>query len=84
MLISPQHDPDVGSKIRTATNNTLSSIFDTVSVEQSRDICDEAMGTAGGIYCNLLGIDSKREDVRSEFFLGYQISGEDYIFEGDA
>jgi hypothetical protein len=42
------------------------------------------MGTAGGIYCNLLGIDSKREDVRSEFFLGYQISGEDYIFEGDA
>ena len=74
----------MGAKIRAATSNALSSIFDTVSLEQSRDICDEAMGAAGGIYCNLLGIDSKREDVRSEFFLGYQISGEDYMFEGDA
>lgn len=45
-------------------------------------ICLQALGPAGGTYCNLLGINSPRADVQSTFFLVYSASGEAYIFEG--
>ena len=35
------------------------------------------------MYCNLLGVDCPRADVKSEFFLGYSMSGEEYIFESE-
>jgi hypothetical protein len=38
---------------------------------------------AKNIYCNLLGVESPRNDVQSIFFLGYSMSGESYIFEGE-
>lgn len=57
-------------------------MFDTVSTEATAAICTEAFGPDGGIYCNLLGVDCPRSDVESVFFLGYSISGEEYIFEG--
>lgn len=31
----------------------------------------------------MLGAESSRSDVKSIFFLGYSISGEEYIYEGD-
>lgn len=65
------------------TNGKLKLVFDTVSLESTAKICAEAIGDEGGMYCNLLGVDSPRKDVRSEFFLGYGLSGEEYIFEGD-
>ena len=46
-------------------------------------MCAEAIGTAGGKYVNLLDSKCPREDVESIFFLGYSVSGEDYIFEGE-
>lgn len=36
----------------------------------------------GGIYCNLMGVDAPREDVKSVFFLGYTALGEAYMFDG--
>ena len=78
-----QRDPDVGHKINRTTNDKLSIVFDTVALESTAAICAKAIGSEGGVYCNLLGIDCPRPDVRSTFFLGYSMSGESYIFEGD-
>jgi hypothetical protein len=78
-----QHSPTVGADINTVTSSTLAHVFDTVSLPSSAEICAQAFGTQGGVYCNLLGIDCPRADVRSEFFLGYSQSGESYIFEGE-
>lgn len=75
--------PGVGEQIHEATGGKLTEIFDTVAVEMSAQICADAFGEDGGIYCNLLGIDCPRKDVTSIFFLGYSLSGESYIFEGD-
>ncbi|KAJ4388762.1 hypothetical protein N0V93_006222 [Gnomoniopsis smithogilvyi] len=75
--------PDVGQKIREATNFTITKVFDTVAVETSARICAVAFGPSGGIYCNLLGADCPRDDVESIFFLGYDMSGELYKFEGE-
>ena len=79
----PQHDMKVGDKIRAATAGKLKNVFDTVNVESSAAICANAIAPIGGVYCNLLGLDCPRQDVKSTFFLGYGISGESYIFEGD-
>lgn len=57
--------------------------MDTVSIESTASICADAIGPHGGSYCNLLGIDCPRADVKSSFFLGYGVSGESYIFEGE-
>lgn len=54
-----------------------------MSTETTAAICAEVIGPVGGIYCNLLGVDSPRTDVQSVFFLGYSMSGEAYIFEGE-
>lgn len=36
----------------------------------------------GGLYCNLMGIESPRKDVKSLFFLGYDATGEAYVYGG--
>lgn len=58
-------------------------MFDTVALESTAAICAAAIGPKGGQYCNLLGIDCPRSDVKSSFFLAYDVSGESYKFEGD-
>ena len=78
-----QRSPNVGDQIRTATNNNLTTVFDTVSTEATATICANAIGPDGGKYCNLLGVDCPRPDVESTFFLGYSMSGESYISEGE-
>ena len=35
-----------------------------------------------GVYCNLMGVNAPREDVRSIFFLGYSVIGEAFYYEG--
>lgn len=77
-----QRDPDVGEKIRLDVEDRLCTVFDTVSTEATSAICAKAIGHNGGVYCNLLGVDCPRKDVESIFFLGYSLSGESYIFEG--
>lgn len=73
----------MGKTIREATDSTIDKVFDTVSLESSAKICAEAFGLRGGTYCNLLGIDCPRDDVESIFFLGYDMSGELYKYEGE-
>ncbi|KAI1612188.1 putative zinc-binding oxidoreductase ToxD [Exophiala viscosa] len=82
-LVYDYHDTKVGETIRAATEGKLKNVFDTVTVESSAAICADAIGPNGGVYCNLLGLNCPRQDVQSTFFLGYGISGESYIFEGD-
>ncbi|KAK4496401.1 hypothetical protein PRZ48_012381 [Zasmidium cellare] len=75
--------PNIGTQILHDTNNTLTTVLDCVAIESSAQICATAIGPQGGTYLNLLGIDSPRTDIKSIFFLGYALSGEDYIFEGE-
>lgn len=74
---------DVGERINQYTNNSLCKILDCVSTDSTAAQCAKAFGSLGGIYCNLLGVQCARPDVKSVFFLGYSISGESYIFESD-
>jgi hypothetical protein len=58
-------------------------VLDTIATPQTAKLSAEAMSSSkGGIYCNLMGVDSPREDVKSVFFLGYTGLGEAYIYEG--
>ncbi|KIW20596.1 hypothetical protein PV08_01171 [Exophiala spinifera] len=82
-LVYDYHMNNVGEQIRQATRGQLRAVFDTVNVESSAAICAAAIGPDGGSYCNLLGLDCPRTDVTSTFFLGYSVSGESYIFEGE-
>ncbi len=73
----------MGERIRKATDDRLTKVFDTVSKESSAKISAEAISSKGGTYVNLLGeYNAPRSDVESIFFLVYGISGEEYIFEG--
>jgi hypothetical protein len=47
------------------------------------DICSEAFGHKGGQFVNLLDTPCPRSDVESRFFLGYDVTGEEYSFEGE-
>ena len=82
-LITQKRSPNVGERIREETDDKLATVFDTVTVPSSVTICASAIGSGGGTYCNLLDVDCPREDVKSVFFLGYSLSGEEYIFEGE-
>lgn len=78
-----QRDPNHGQQIRRDTNSSLSLVLDCVSTDTTAAACAEAIGTVGGKYANLLDSKCPRADVESTFFLGYSVSGESYIFEGE-
>ena len=77
-----QRTTGVGQRIREETKGVILDVLDCVGIESSAAICAEAIGT-GGTYCTLLPIDCPWADVKSIFFLGYSMSGESYICEGD-
>lgn len=83
MLTCVQRSANVGEQIYADTNGKITEILDNVAIESSASICAKVFSSDGGIYCNLLGIDCPRKDVKSVFFLGYGMFGEKYIFEGD-
>ncbi len=78
-----QHATDHGLRIRNDTDSQLSLVLDCVSTNDTAAACAKAIGTAGGKYANLMGPDCPRADVKSIFFLGYSVSGESYISEGE-
>lgn len=84
ILTLTKRAPDVGHKIFEATGGSINKVFDTVNTADSAAICAAAFGPQGGRYCNVLGVDCPRSDVESVFFLGYDMSGEAYIFEGES
>ncbi|KIW27416.1 uncharacterized protein PV07_07154 [Cladophialophora immunda] len=77
------HDLNVGGQIKAVTNGKLETVFDTVATQETAKICAEAFGDAGGVYCNVLDVDCPHPNVRSESFLGYSLSGEPFIYEGE-
>ncbi|KAK0793574.1 hypothetical protein LTS16_012477 [Friedmanniomyces endolithicus] len=78
-----QRDPNIGKQIHKDTNGKLTTVFDTVGLDSSAAICADAFGPQGGMYCSLLPVEVARKDVKSIFFLGYDLKGESYRFEGD-
>jgi hypothetical protein len=81
-------DSNVGQQIRSATDDSLTLIFDCVSVETTAAISAQAISSSLPIgttarYVSLLGPPCPRNDVESTFFLGYSASGEAYRFEGE-
>lgn len=75
---------DVGAQIKSHTEGRLRHVLDCVALPATAAICAEAFGSDGGIYCALLPEECPRKDVKSIFFLGYSMSGEDYIFESES
>ncbi|TKA39122.1 hypothetical protein B0A54_09719 [Friedmanniomyces endolithicus] len=82
-LVHDYRDPNIGKQIHKDTNGKLTTVFDTVGLDSSAAICADAFGSQGGMYCSLLPVGVARKDVKSIFFLGYDLKGESYIFEGD-
>ncbi|KAK5695785.1 hypothetical protein LTR97_008205 [Elasticomyces elasticus] len=74
----------VGKRIRQDTNGKITKVFDTVGLDSSAAICADAIGPSGGTHCTLLPVETFRKDVESIFFLGYDITGESYKFEGES
>ncbi|TVY14528.1 Protein TOXD, partial [Lachnellula arida] len=79
-------DPDCTQQIRNLTSNTLTLVLDTIATPSTAAISTAAMSSTprnGGIYCNLMGVSSPRDDVKAVFFLGYTGLGEPYTFSGE-
>ncbi|KAJ3180672.1 hypothetical protein HDU87_001785 [Geranomyces variabilis] len=72
-------DADVGAQIRKHTNDKLAYVFDCISLESSAKVCAEAIGSAGGHYSALLGVEVDRPDVESRFTMAYTAFGELFI-----
>jgi hypothetical protein len=81
MKTPAKREQGVGTRINEATKNELRLVYDMVATDQTAQICAEAFGKDGGVYVGLLDPKFPRSDVRAEFFLGYGMSGESYIFE---
>ena len=72
-------DPEVGTKIRKATDNKLKLVFDCVAEGSSFAICAAAIGANGGHVSVLLPVENfLRDDVKTTFTLGYTALGETY------
>lgn len=78
-----QRDANHDQQICKDTNPNLSLVLNCVSTNDTAGASAEAIGTAGERYANLLDSKCPRADVQSVLFLGYSISGESYIFEGE-
>ncbi|TVY75999.1 Protein TOXD [Lachnellula suecica] len=83
-VVFDYRDPDCAKKIRELTADKLTLVLDTIATPETAKISAESMSSGkGGIYCNLMGVDSPRSDVESVFFLGYTALGESYMYGGE-
>jgi NADPH:quinone reductase-like Zn-dependent oxidoreductase len=74
-------EKDVGAKIREATNDKLTYVFDTISEHGSPEISAAAISSKGGRYSAILPVEQfPRDDVYNGFTLGYTASQTDYEF----
>ncbi|KAI0040741.1 GroES-like protein [Auriscalpium vulgare] len=72
-------DPDVGAKIRAATQGRLRHAVDTISEAQSPRIVSEALSEEGGTVAQILRYDSPRPGVEVKFSLAYYFLGQDMV-----
>lgn len=82
-VVLDYRSPNVSAQIKSHTDGHLHHVLDCVALPETVAICAEAFSPDGGIYCSLLPEECPRKDVKSIFFLGYSLSGEDYIFESE-
>ncbi|KAF2801093.1 GroES-like protein [Melanomma pulvis-pyrius CBS 109.77] len=72
-------EPDVGAKIRKATNDNLTFVFDTISELGSPEISAAALSSKGGSYSSILPVEKfPRDDVSTGFTLAYTAIGEHF------
>ena len=71
-------DPDVGAKIRKATNDNLRLVFDTIAEHGAPEIAAAAISSKGGHYSSIVPAKIARDDVKSTFTIAYTIFGERY------
>jgi len=73
------NDPEVGAKIREATNDKLKLVFDCIAEHNSPNIAAAAISSSGGHVASLLPIkDFPRDDVKAKFTFAYTALGERY------
>lgn len=73
-------DKDCAKKIREATGDSLTHVFDCISEGQSPQICAEAISSKGGVISFLLPAESPRKDVEDKRTLAYTQTGESFQF----
>jgi NADPH:quinone reductase-like Zn-dependent oxidoreductase len=78
-------DPEVGKKVRSASNDEVKHVYDTISTASSARIAADAMSSAGGKYTSILAVEFPRDDCEEELIMGYTINGEPFKMgpEGD-
>lgn len=72
------NDPETAANIKKAANHDLKYVWDTISLESTIKICNEAI-SSGGRYASLLGVSLPRDDVKSSSTLGYTVTGEPIV-----
>lgn len=79
-------DPECGKKINSDTNNSLKLVWDTISLESSAKICDEALSSdsTGAKYGTILPVKlpSRPKDVETVWTFMYTIFGEPFTKAG--
>ncbi|KAJ4322138.1 hypothetical protein N0V84_004973 [Fusarium piperis] len=82
-IVVDYSDEAAGSKIRDCTNNLLEYAWDTISIEQSAQICAQALTTSTAlkpVYGTLLPVSSPRSDVRTVSTVMYTVFGKAFKF----
>lgn len=74
------NDPQCGAKIRELTDNKLRYAWDTISLEDSAKVCDEALSTdtASLHYGTILGSKFPREGIKYTSTIMYTMFGEEF------
>jgi NADPH:quinone reductase-like Zn-dependent oxidoreductase len=79
-VVFDYNDPECGAKIRELTGNKLRYAWDTISLESSAKVCDQALSsdTASCHYGAILGIGSPREGLNKTGTIMYTMFGEEF------
>lgn len=75
------NSPSCAPSIRKITKNRLAHVFDTISTPETAEICCNAIGSQGGKYAGLSGLEElPREDVTNIHVMAYTAFGEAFDF----
>ncbi|KAL6819751.1 GroES-like protein [Trichoderma camerunense] len=75
------NSPSCAPSIRKITKNRLAHVFDTISTPETAEICCNAIGSQGGKYAGLSGLEElPREDVTNLHVMAYTAFGEAFDF----
>ncbi|KAF1938720.1 GroES-like protein [Clathrospora elynae] len=72
------NEPNVGAKIRKATNDKLKLVFDCIAEGNSFGITAAAISSSGGHMSALLPVKYPRSDVKTKLNIAYTALGEKY------